>query len=411
MSVRRRGLAAAAGAVLAVAGLLVMAGGASAAAPSTVDLRAAFKAADAGTDNQFLKDGPAPAAALERQWTTVRAWLGEWLRLHPAAPANAAALALTAAGGGPDEIGVTAERLEAQSLLIAVTRGSLGDAFILRRGADGRVTTAWTVEAPGAAQAAAFPAVDAWSPSRAGGSCREHHPRGEAQACGPLTATAGVLKPEASGARRFYLNGVYGQDMGATGGQLVTVWRWDGRAAQPLLARSFGFTVEQAQPLVAVDAAGLCVGAKGDWRQLFACGSCEGRQTTTEVLLPARGAAWGPTLSRTPEVDAVDALYDRIAHGRTAGDLAAPAVIAVVHAQVDAARAARTGDSKPSELLAMSMLSSWKVAADGPRRALCIDTDDLGPQVFTLARAASTWRVEAVRMAGDQACEGRGSHS
>lgn len=400
-----------AGAALVVAGLLGAAGSARAAPPSTADLRTAVKAAAAGLDNAFLKDGPGPAAAVQREWISARAWLGEWMRLHPAAPAPAAAAALQAAVGvRPDAFEVTAAALDARSLLVTATSGSLGDAFILRRGDDGRVVTAWAVEAPGAAAAAAYPAIQAWSPSRADSGCGERRPRADRAACGPLTAGAGVLPAEADGARRFYLDGIYGQDAGATGGQLVTVWRWDGRVATPLLARTFSFMIDQSQPLVAVDARHMRVGSKGDWRETFACGGCEGRQTTTEVVLPDRGASWGAATSLTPEVDAVDALYDRVAHGRPADDLAEPAVLAAVRAQVRASRAETPPGKDDPYPSVLSMLMSWKATSQGGRRLLCLSTDT-GAQLFTLVRAGGGLRVTAVRGVDEKTCEGAGSHT
>lgn len=396
--------------VAAVAALaLAVVGRAQAAPPPSPNLPEALLVAKAALDENgfFLKDGPEPAAALEAQWVAVRGWAADWLRSRPTAPPAAAAVALKAATG----FDVSAVRLDARSQLFAVTDDPLGDAFILRRGENGRVTTAWAIEAPGAAEAGAFPLVEAWSPSRASDSCGAHRPSTAAARCGPLTAEVAVLRPEADGAARFVLHGVYAQEMGATGGQLVSVWRWDGARAEPLLARTFTFMADQAQPLVDVRGSGLRVGGKDDWRQIFACGACDGRQARTDVVLPAKGAAWGPTVSLTPELDAVDALYDAVVHGRATGGLADPAAAAVVRTQVAALRSA--SPVKPGESIdwTLGMLGAYRLDAQGSRRSLCLETDNGGSQRFTLARVGGAWRILAVTSATEGACEGKGAKS
>lgn len=99
-----------------------------------------------------------------------------------------------------------------------------------------------------------------------------------------------------------------------------------------------------------------------------------------------------------PELDLIDALYDRILHDLPATDLASPAVVTVLETRTADLRteAAAAGD-EPT----LGMLWDWKVAAEGRRTKLWLSTDDGGAYLFTIDTLAGKPRVSAVKNLGD----------
>ena len=216
------------------------------------------------------------------------------------------------------------------------------------------------------------------------------------------------LSDEANGARRFAVVGRYVKEMGATDGYQVSIWRWSGRAAEPLLT----YTLNQMadDPVVAsVGSNKLTVHEKGEFKRLFACGACSGRQLEVVFDLSQRGAHLAETRSLVPELDAVDDLYDRLFQSKSTDSFASPAVATALMATVRAQRAeALRIKSDPT----LGMLMNWKLAKRAGTTILCLSTDSLeAPQLFTLGRQGGVLRIKAVKNVSANACDGPGSHS
>jgi hypothetical protein len=281
-------------------------------------------------------------------------------------------------------------------VLVAAQTDALGNAFILRRAAEGRWVTALALDEPGTwAPAAGLKELAAWRSDRAATNCRDGRPQADWSVCGPLTARLTALPAEADGSRRFAVVGVYAEFAGATAALQISVWRWNGRTAEPLLAHTFDQMLDDD----VVTAAGkdrLTFHAKAEFRRMMACGACSGRQVETTILLPARGARLGETRALEPDLDLVDAVYDRLFRGQPTVDLAAPRVTAhladaVRQAAADA-RAARTAASFGQ------IMGSTVTSRDGVD-TLCLSLDGASDQaqLFTIDARDGRRRIIAVR--------------
>jgi hypothetical protein len=225
--------------------------------------------------------------------------------------------------------------------------------------------------------------------------------------CGPLSAALTRLSDEADGSRRFAVTGVYSQEAGATVGVQVSVWRWNGRAAEPLLALAFAQMLDD--PIIAKATPGrLVLHAKGDLRRMFSCGACSGRQEEIDIDLPARGARIAGRRSLEPELDLVDALYDRLFRRQPTDDLATPAAAARLAPIVDA----RLAEARKAGLDPTLGMASWRLTRRDGAETLCLSADDLdAPQLFTIERRGQALKVTAVRDAPDHACDGPDARS
>ena len=77
-----------------------------------------------------------------------------------------------------------------------------------------------------------------------------------------------------------------------------------------------------------------------------------------------------------PELDAVDELFYRVIHGKSAADLATPSAIEAARRIVREARAGQSyEDWKAFPTLGMMQ---WTIAMDRDGEVLCLATDDTG---------------------------------
>lgn len=367
-------------------------------------LAAAIKATDRATKGSqgFALDERRGIPVLRRQWEAARRLAIALLDRQPAIGPAPLEKALKRAGLS----NVIVERVDADALLIGTEAGPLGTFSLIARGTDGHFRVALALDAlPAGAPAQ----LAAWRPDRTVAGCRAGADHDFGTTCGPMTITdARRLPPEADGTRRFSLLGRYVKEAGATDSYQLSLWRWDGQRATPLLVRDFAQMAEESI-FVSSTAQQLRLHVKGDFKSFTACGSCSGRQMEWRFAFPAKGANPPAVRSLTPDLDAVDAIYDRLLHGRRADDLASPAVVAaltpIARDVRDRARAEHTDAW-------LGLLGTWKVtpmpvgAAD-----LCFSTDSVDPQIFHIETRDGRRYLTAVRAAGPQACEGPGARS
>ena len=382
-------------------------GGGSAAVPSddpATRVRAAITAVDHATQASqgFALDSRTGVPRLAAQWDAARQLAIGLLDRNPAIGETALQKALQRSGLAQ----ALAIRLDAGAMLVGVEAGAFGTFTLLTQGPDGHFRTALALDTP----PAGLPAyLAAWRPDRSMANCGSGPNQDRGTTCGPMTiADARLLTPEAGGARRFALLGRYVKEAGATDAYQLSIWRWDGQKAAPLLTRTLTQVADEAI-LVAGGTRELRLHAKGDFKSVMGCGGCSGRQMEWRFALPAKGVAPPVVRSLTPDLDAVDAVYDRLLHGHAADGLAAPAVIASLTPVAQSVRdKARIDRIDP----ALGLLGSWKLTrVSGGAVDLCFSADDVDPQVFRIENRGGRRYVAAVRAAGQHACEGPDAHS
>jgi len=345
--------------------------------------------AHTSADGFEVDSSPAAVTALQAQWAAARDLVAALLDRAPGiAPATLTRQAKRSAG-----LAVYALRLDPNAILIDADSGAFGTVFLFRRGDDGRYQPVLALDAAAGERVRLAPALAAWQPGNAGSSCRSRR-SGEWYRCGPMTVERLIRLPaEADGGRRFAILGSYVLPMGGTVPHQLTIWRWDGRTATPLLARTFAQTLTQPV-FVEEDKRGFALRVKEEFQSFTACEECGGRQTTWRFDLPATGAAPPRVRSLSTELDLVDRFYARLAAHRPTGDLAAPSV------------AARLRDME------VNMLGSWRYLSRGKADSqICVDAISFDrPQIFRIVRRGGRLWIANVAFARPHACGGPGAH-
>jgi hypothetical protein len=313
---------------------------------------AAVTARTAAEDGFAPDDSLGSPGLLEKQWAEARRWTALWLEHHPGA--DLAQLAAAAKHDAALEISTV--HLDSASVLISAQADALGTAFILRRDANGGYVTAIALDEPGTWGGGGPPELGAWRSDRATTRCRDHRPQADWTVCGPIAPELVRLPNESDGSRRFALVGRYVKEMGATDGYQLSIWRWTGQKAEPLLAYTFDQMADEPV-IVSTDPDRLVLHAKSEFKRMFACGGCSGRQVEVTLALPPRGAKLAGTRSLVPDLDLVDDLYDRLFRSQPTIGLATPAAAAALAKAVGSAREdARKLKLDPS----LGMLMGWK---------------------------------------------------
>jgi len=341
-------------------------------------------------DGFLLDSSPAAATALDAQWAAARDLVAALLDRQPElAPAALTRQAKHSAG-----LGVYALRLDPDAVLVDTESGEFGTAFLFRRGDDGHYHSVFALHETAAARAGPTAALAAWRSVNAASICRSRPSEGEWYRCGPMAVQRLIpLQAEAAGGRRFAILGSYVVPMGGTVPFQLTIWRWDGRSATLLLARTLSQTLTQPV-FVGEDARGFTLRVKEQHQSFSASEEGGGRQMIWRFDLPATGAAAPRIRAMSPELDLVDRLYARLAAHRPTGDLAAPSV------------AARLRNVE------VNMLNSWRyLGRDRAITKICVDTISFDrPQIFRIVRRAGRLWIADVAFARPHACGGPGAH-
>jgi len=382
------------GRLIVIVAAVVISTVAHAADPAAAAAR--FRQAHRAVASISLADGfevdssQAAVTALQAQWAAGRDVVVALLdRDRGSAPAAIVRAARRDAG-----LGLYLLRLDADTLLVSMKAGQFGTVFVAHRGPDGHYRPAVALDALPATSGDRMPELAAWRPAQSGKDCQHRVPEPQWNRCGPLAVDRLIrLSDEAGGARRFAILADRVAAAGGTARYQVSIWRWDGRAATPLLARTL-FQVIDKPVFAGQDARGITLRADEQYESLSACGECAGRQMIWRFDLPPTGARPPRVRSVSPELDLVDRLYTRLLAHRSAGDLAAPSVVARLRN------------------VELDMMNSWRYLGDDRgARLLCLDA--LGfekPQIFRIVRRGQKLWIADVAFARAHACEGQGSH-
>ncbi|HTQ13034.1 MAG TPA: hypothetical protein VMH86_04090 [Rhizomicrobium sp.] len=357
----------------------------------------ARRALDAHSDGFYLDDTAEGREALAHRWEAGAAWAAAELDADPALTQDEAA---TAALNVDQDL--TLLRLDADTWLLGMgqTEGSYGAFAILSR-ASGRFRPAWTMWRDGAADAR-FPLLRAWSVNGARNGCRADSGEGHEAECGPLYARFGLLAPDAAGHERFYADAAYVQEMGATVGGQMSVWRWDGTGATPLVVDFYEFMLDQPVT-VRPDGASLKVREKEEFRTFSSCGGCMGRQVDHIYAVTPDGLRDLGRVSVTPELDAIDAAFDRLHRNLPVDELAAPRAARVMESILR--NTSEPGDSPGDFPLGMLTGDLMRRGARGATE-LCFSADSTDTYVFTLHGRAGRSFIAAVRRDPSGKCPG-----
>ena len=283
-------------------------------------------------------------------------------------------------------IDVSALNLSRRIWLVTLSRfEDSADVFMLAPQAAGYAVV-WRLEDTEVGAAGDLKPLRAWAPAAARDDCRQHLPDADWADCGPIAPDIGLLPAAATGDDRFWLLGTYAQDAGETESAQLSLWRWDGRAATPLLVRTFQFKIEEdGAPTVA--GAIVSVPVKGDFKTMLSCGACSGRQRLWRFRLTGDVAEDLGQQSRTPELDVADDLFDRAAHHRSLAGLASQSVAAAI--------AAHIAKIDIHSHWPMGTLEEWILSRD--RGRLCLATDGGGTWLLTLTLTREHGALSAVR--------------
>ena len=329
-----------------------------------------------------------PALAAPTSWTANEAVVAGLL------DKGAGATELKAAFASRDKtIDVSALRLGDRAWLVTLSRfEDSADVFVLTQTA-ARYATAWRLGEAEAGAGGDLAPLLAWTPAGAAADCRDRAGDANWANCGPIAPDIGSLPSTATGAPRFWLIGTYAQEAGETESAQLSLWRWDGKAAAPLLVRPYQFKIEEDEGLsVSGDAIALPI--KDDLKTMLVCGACSGRQRIWRFRLTPEGAADLGQRSVRPELDLADEVFDRLVTRKPLGGLAGASASRTI--------AVRLTANGASGRWPMGMLEQWMLSRDRDR--LCVATDSGGTFVFTLSRGGQRETISSARYVGDGLC-------
>ncbi len=328
-------------------------------------------------DDWWIDDDPESPKLLTRQWSLIGEWVAAWLEAHSAAGPESVKSALYDLLGQEGE----QECLElSEGTFLVNPAAPIGNVFIVSK-SDGHYHLAWSTSQVQRANGDQAKILAAWRPEHA-----VHGGRGPYWAAsgseGSVSGQIGRLPSDASGRSRFYIDAMYAQSAGGTVGAQISVWSWDGVMVQPLIARDYNVMIDQAVG-ARVEGDLLKVQQKRFFRTFYSCGSCEERQTDWIVRLTPDGIQDLGEKSAVPELDAVDELFYRTIHHKSAANIASPRVLKIAEKIIGDARAeASAKDWK--EFPTLGMMMGWKVQDNSDEKVLCLSLLDVGTNLFTL---------------------------
>jgi hypothetical protein len=205
----------------------------------------------------------------------------------------------------------------------------------------------------------------------------------------------GILPSDAKGHTRFYIEGICAQEVGGTEGEQITLWMWDGVTGRLQLARYYVVMIDQKVG-TRMEGDLLKVQEKKSFRTFFSCGECEERQTDWIVRIAPDGMKALGEKSVVPELDAVDELFYREINGKSASDIAGPAAVRSAKGIVDGARS-QEFEEEWKKFPSLGMMGEWSVTKNKDGEVLCLDTDDIGTNIFKLRPVGGGFFITDVR--------------
>jgi hypothetical protein len=279
--------------------------------------------------------------------------------------------------------------------VVAANRAGIGTFFIVSRGS-GEYHSVWNVKDfaathDGRVGQALPPANDDglshWS----------------AHGTDSLFGTVGALFRNENGNSRFYVNATY-QGEGITVGKQLSIWEWNGAAANPVLMGDYTYSLGSAEG-VNFDGKLLRAHTKeDDFKTFFSCGGCQEPPGEWTIRITPRGVEDLGHRRLTPELDLIDNLYYRIQRRMPVSNMAAADVIKeLTHAIDDIWNdASVTNDYEP-----LGMLMDWKVERQDQHMRICISTDDPGRYLFKLVQRNRIWFFTEAQDVSDESKFGK----
>jgi hypothetical protein len=321
----------------------------------------------------WLDDAPESPELLRQQWTLEGEWVAAWLNEHSSEDVKAAVTELVP-GGEPEY-----QKLYKDTFLV-VAPNVIGNVFVVAK-RDGKYRLAWSTAQVQKASGQQAEILAAWRPENA-----RHGRRGpyfaSSGSTGSVTGRIGKLPEDGKGHPRFYIDGTYAQSAGGTVGAQISVWVWNGKSPEPLIAKAYAFMIDQAVG-TRVEGDLLRVQEKKFFRSFFSCGACEERQTDWTIRLTPDGIEDLGEKSVVPELDAVDELFYRVIHHESAADVAAPGVIVTAEKIVGEARAGHS-EKDWEQFPTLGMMGKWDIQEKENKKILCLSLDDAGTNLFAL---------------------------
>jgi hypothetical protein len=343
----------------------------------------------------WIDNDPRSPELLARKWSLAGQWVAAWLDAHPSA--NPDNLKSALAELAPTE---TANYLELnETAFLVAAPGPIGNAFIVAK-SDGHYRLAWsTADSPQPSDRQSA-ILSAWRADHA-----QHGGRGPYLAVSGSTGSIvypdfGTLPADAQGHKRFYIDGLYAQSAGGTVGAQTSLWVWDGNMAHPLIARDYAYMIDQ-KVRTRLEGDLLRVQQKKFFRTFSSCGECEERQTDWIVRITSQGVEDQGEVSLVPELDAVDELFSRLIHGRSAARLATPAALKVARDIVNG-KHAEESTKEWKEFPSLGMMSDWTIVKGRDDEVLCFATDGIGAYLFTLKNSGNGLFITNIKASGDE---------
>jgi hypothetical protein len=378
--------------------------------------RSAKTSFSAHTDGFLTDDSPAALTSTQQLWSAIADFIIERRTRDPklsAATIDHDLCLLTAKPMPPEAVQMSAEEqcqpdydrrhivldLGQSLLLVAPFTGEIGTVFLIGP-RDGNLAVLWSIADASPQPHDTQDLVGAWKPDRAGMACRADGSPHKPGACGPLYASLGLLPPDSDKNPRFYVDAGYSQQIGSTIGKQTSIWTWKQGHAELLWSDWYDFMIDQSRGTDFHDDGILSVVSKASFRSFFSCGMCEERQMERDILVePTRIRDLG-SHSLVPELDLIDTLFFRIAHGQSTTGIAAPKIAAMLRPQLaDARKESRKIDST---WFSTGMLGSTLVTHSNKGAKVCFESDHIGQFRFRFRKTLSGgyYITEAKQSAG-----------
>jgi hypothetical protein len=333
---------------------------------------------------QPQEDETVCARAVDRLWELTRQSVVGFLSAHPKAPVREMQAHLATLVETDDER-PSAVRLTGDAIVVAITWGFYGDAFIVSRAPGKPFAVTWDLRAL-AAQGPPDGELAVWSYAEPG----VHS--------GPLGGRVLALPPTRAGRPRFLVDAFQHAQMGLEVPGQISVWEWTGREATPELIKTF-VTTGGSRARLRGDR--VLIFTKEMLETLYTCGSCDDPQGIWTLRITPDGVTdLGHALDQ-PLLKFVDDLLERVVRRRDTSAVASPRARAkldeVVAGELQEYVEMANGLEAPRvDELRLGMIMSWKVTAHGKQRRIDLETDRIH-LIFTLAQRAGKPYVVGVR--------------
>jgi hypothetical protein len=274
----------------------------------------------------------------------------------------------------------TLTQLDPRTTIITVNDPGIGHVMIFTQAGDH--INVWHIDTAAPKSGDAFAALTCWTPSRERG-----------RPCAPNAI--GVLPDNAAGTHRFYVNAGYAQGAGGTRGSQLSIWRWNGHAAEPLYVQSYSTGGDAPGQGASVEGDVIRIGQKGRFQTLDPCGACDGRQLVERLAVRSDDRIDNlGTVSLTPELDVLDQVYTRVRQNQDVAGLASEAALPLIQRSWQ--------PMVGREVHNLFINEAQTVTQDGGRTQLCFRVHyggggDMPPILFTFEGSGAQLHITAAQ--------------